>query len=1195
MNVQKWWGLLALWGLSLPAQSQSWVKLMYDSKANFYDVQAAFEQQWGNQPYKRGNGWKQFKRWEAFMEPRVYPSGHRLPSYKAWEEHQAFRRTYPNPAGFRAGNWTSLGPDAWQTVSYNPGNGRINAVLQDPNNSNTLYVGAPSGGCWKSTNGGNSWTVLTDNLPILGVSAMAVPDGDPNTVYIGTGDGDASDTYSIGVLKSTDGGTTWNNTGLTWTTSNNRLIRRMVIHPTNPNTLWVASNIGMFKTTDGGATWTQTLNGENMYDVEIKPGDPSTLYAASNEFYKSTDGGNSWTLITTGTPAAVDVNRISIDVTAANPNYVYLLAGSDADASFLGLYRSNNSGTSFALRSNSPNIFSYAEDGNDTGGQSWYDIALAISPTNAEEVYAGGINVWKSTNGGTDWTISTHWYYPPTVGYVHADIHTLIFFGNTLYCGSDGGIFKTTNGGSVWTDLSPGIEIMQFYRFGGTPQNANLLIGGAQDNGTNRYVNGQWTHVIGADGMEAAIDYTNPQIMYGTTQNGGLNRSMDGGQNFSDISGGINDAGAWVTPYVIDPVNPQVLYAGYGELWKTTNRGNSWTQISNFNHAANLRSVAVAPSNNQYIYTATYTQMYKSTNGGNNWTTITNNLPNNAITYIAIHPTDPNTVWVTLSGFSAGNKVFKTTNGGTSWTNVSGNLPNLPVNCIAYQTGTNDGIYVGTDVGIYYRDNTLANWVSFMDGLPNVIVNELEIHYGVNKIRAATYGRGVWESDLYTPSTLPPTANFTAIASNLCVGDSVKFQDLSVNAMPGWNWSFPGGSPATSTAQSPSVYYATAGSYTATLIVQNANGYDTLTQQVQVDFATNTLAIEITTDNYPEETSWDIVDGNGTIVASGSGYAAQEQTYTTDICLSDGCYTFTIYDAYGDGICCAYGNGSYNLLDDAQQSLGSGGSFTSSESVVFCFNATAPLQITSVGGTVAGCGVASGSITVSVSGGDGNYEYSINGGAFQTSNTFTNLNAGTYNIVVQDGSGNTANYVATVPQAMNPVAMASSNVTTVTLNQGSATVNFFSTGSTMGSALLWNFGDGTATSSQATVAHTFTAAGTYAVVLSATVNGCVGRDTVWITVQVQSSAGQPEPVQPSVRVVPNPVTEQFTLQVDLAGQASSSELFIYNALGQLVFWESMPQGALLQVPVHFGNQPAGVYTVVVKTERFAIAERFVKG
>jgi photosystem II stability/assembly factor-like uncharacterized protein len=326
-----------------------------------------------------------------------------------------------------------------------------------------------------------------------------------------------------------------------------------------------------------------------------------------------------------------------------------------------------------------------------------------------------------------------------------------------LYTGTDGGLFRTTNFGTNWTDLSAGMSTTQFYRFGGTPQNVNLLIGGTQDNGTNRYTN-VWTHVLGADGMEAAIDPTNQNTMYCSIQYGGLRRSFDGGESFSSMVSNITGSGYWVTPFILDPLRPEIIYAGFQDIWMSTNQGSEWTKISEFG-GSSFRSLAVAKSNNQYIYAATGTTIYRTSNAGGNWTDITAGLPSNSMTYIAISDTDPNKIWVTLSGYTAGNKIFHSTNAGNNWTNISGSLPNLPANTITYLDPGR--LFLGMDVGAYYRDITMTDWEPFMNNLPNVEVSEFEIHVPTNKIRAATYGRGIWESPI------PPMVGKPVVNNNI--------------------------------------------------------------------------------------------------------------------------------------------------------------------------------------------------------------------------------------------------------------------------------------------------------------------------------------------------------------------------------------------------------------------------------------------
>lgn len=740
------------------AFAQNWVEKMQDPNVNFYEVQRSFNEYWEGKDLANAKGWKQFKRWEYFMAPRVYPSGNRPAPNQTAKAFASYINTKSFASHLANANWTSLGPSSWQTVSYNPGIGRVNCIAVDPTNSDVIYVGVPSGGFWKTTDGATTWSTTTDELPVLGVTSIAIDPTNPNVVYMASGDGDAGDTYSIGVLKSEDAGATWSATGLNFEVTQARTISKLLIHPTDSNILLAAANNGVYKTTDAGNTWSLVLAG-NFKDMEFKPGDANTVYVCGTAFFVSTNAGSSFAGVSAGLPAANQVSRLALAVTEANPEYVYVLAGNATDSGLLGVYRSTNGGASFSLRASAPNLLGYSPTGATTGGQAWYDLSLAASPSNAEEVYVGGINIWKSLNGGASWSLNAYWFYPPTtVPYVHADIHALDFFGATLFAGADGGIFSTNSGGRFWGDLSSGLVSTQFYRITGHPANADVVFGGAQDNGTNRMQAGAWTHVLGADGMECIADYSDANIVYAAIQSGGLRKSSNGGNSFVRIDSSFTEDGAWVTPYVIHPSNPQILFAGFRNVWKTTNRGKQWFPISALPNSSSLQSLVVAASNPNYIYAATDRVIYKTANGGASWVNISSGLPTTraAMTYIAAADDDPNKVWVTFSGYAAATKVFSSRDGGATWRNDSGTLPNLPVNCIVREDGGNDALYIGTDVGVYYRDAAMSDWAPFNSGLPNVIVNELEIHAGTQKLRAATYGRGLWESPLQSGVAATP-------------------------------------------------------------------------------------------------------------------------------------------------------------------------------------------------------------------------------------------------------------------------------------------------------------------------------------------------------------------------------------------------------------------------------------------------------
>lgn len=912
---------------------------MQDNQVNFYEVKQEFNAFWGNKIYERGKGYRQYQRWEWFTEQRVYPSGNRPAQSIAYKERLEFDQSYPS-TNSRSANWQPWGPSSWTTVpsGYNPGIGRVNFIIEDPNNSNILFLGAPSGGLWKSFDAGVNWAPLTDDFTAIGVTGIAINPNNSNEMYIATGDGFGADTYSVGVFKSFDGGLNWSPTGMSNNVTDFIRSRRIKIHPSNSDILFLATNAGLYKSQDAGDNWTLITSG-SFRDIEFHPTNNDIVYASTNQIYRSTDGGDNFSLISAGTPPQNEVNRMELAVTPDDPDRVYAVCGDAGNASFYGLYRSNDSGATYTLISNSPNLFGYSTDGNDSAGQSWYDLAIAADPNNADHVFIGGVNVWETTDGGNSFTINSHWIYPSTYNYTHADIHALDFYGNNLYCGSDGGVFKSTDFGNTFSDLSDGIEVTQFYRISGSPQNSNIVIGGTQDNGSNLYDGNQWTHVMGADGMQARIDPSNPNIMYCAMQYGNLHASYDGGQDWFWIFNGDTENGNWVTPYEVNG-NGEV-FIGYENVWLSQDNGASFNMYStNFNDGERIRCLTLAENDSETVYISFIDGIYRTINDGATWQNITSNLPNLVISDIEVHPSNRDIVYVSLSGYDQGEKIYVTTDGGSTWENISQNLPNLPANTVVFQNGSNGGIYIGTDVGIYFKDSTLSNWQSFNSGLPNVIVSDLEIHYGASHIKAGTYGRGLWVSDLYSLSQLLPEAGFEPEPfSRICPGDSISFTDLSINAVPSWTWYFPGGSPSTSTLQSPNVSYSSPGVYEVSLVMSNANGTDSTAQTIEVIYGEQNIDIELNTDDYPSETSWTIVDQGGNIVFEGDNYGNANSSYNQSICLDSGCYVFTIYDSYGDGICCDFGNGSYSI-EVGGDLIGDGGDFNSSEEIDFCIEST---------------------------------------------------------------------------------------------------------------------------------------------------------------------------------------------------------------------------------------------------------------
>ncbi len=746
-------------GFILTAQysaSDIWINAESD---DFATIQQKAETYFVGRDLGRGSGYNQWKRWEYLNERRLTPNGkvtnHTLFN---WEEYQQYLEAHPqfkdpDPTDVTNGSWVFMGPTSYQNgAGWNPGIGRINCIAFHPTSSSTFYVGAPAGGMWKTTNDGGSWTNLCNGLPSIGVSGIVVHPTNPNKIYILTGDGDGGNTNSIGVLVTNDGGNSWTSTGLTFDKLAGRRGYKLRIHPTNSNILFAATSGGIYKTTDAGVNWTLVASG-GYYDIAFKPGSPEVMYATrGSRFYRSSNSGDSWNQIFSGVPT--NATRIQIGVTPNNPAYVYLLCGpAFGNFTFVGVYRSYDSGLNFEQKTNYPNIIGPSSNGLDSLHQTTYDLAMVVSRTDYADIMIGGINTWTSSDYGFSWTITSFWSNPlNAIGYTHADIHALEInpLNNHLYCGSDGGIFKTTDFGLNWTDLTAGISNTQFYRIAGYEPTLNLIIGGTQDNGTNKWTGSSYmTHVLGADGMDCMIDYTNPNIMYFCAQNGGLHKSINGGVSSTGIKPNDDAIGSWVTPIIMNPSNPNIIYAGYNDVYKSTNGGSSWSNMGIDGRGA----MDIAASNTNRVYASVGSVIYRTDDAGISWSNISGGLPGIGISFIAVNPNNSLDVFVTLVGFNSGEKVYRSTNAGLSWTNITGSLPNIITNCIAYEDtegNPDDALYIGTDVGVFYRNNNLGDWLPFSNWLPTVPVFDLEINETFNYVYAGTFGRGLWRSPTFT-------------------------------------------------------------------------------------------------------------------------------------------------------------------------------------------------------------------------------------------------------------------------------------------------------------------------------------------------------------------------------------------------------------------------------------------------------------
>lgn len=1148
-----------------PIFSQDWTEMMDQPGKNFYEVQSAFNAYWQDKDINvKSQGYKQFKRWEYFMEPRVYPSGDMTLPSKTWENYQAFLdennqsgNKLTSSSMIASTTWTAMGPFGQMSGLADNGfprkAGRDNFVTFHPSIANTFWVGAPAGGLWKTTNNGASWTTTTDNLSVIGCSDLAIDPTTPNTMYLATGDGDAGDTRSIGVLKTTDGGVTWNPTGLSFNVSQGYLIRRLIIDPLNTQVLFAATNGGIFRTTNGGTNWTQ-VSTINAYDIEFKPGSSTTLYAGGTSFYISTNSGTSFTQVSSGIPTT-GCNRMSVAVTAANPNYVYVLGSSSATNGFLGLYRSVNSAGTFSTMSTTPDVLANACNGTGAGAQGWYDLCLGASPLNANLISVGGVNVWSNNAGGAtgSWTCTGCWIGTgPPASYIHADQHELEYTSTgVLYSANDGGIFSYN--GTSWTDLTSPRNIAQMYKIGLSTLSPNLWITGHQDNGSNIYNSGTYSASHAGDGMDCFIDRTNNNNMFCAQPNGTFLRSTNGGASWGGATTGQSGGAGWVAPWKQDPTVAARLYAGRSQMFVSANSGANWTQLTATGGSGTIVEFAIAPSNNQVLYVIHGTNIFKTVNAGTSWTNVTGTIPvgSGAPTFITISPTNTANVWVTLSGYSAGNKVFQTTNGGTSWTNVSSNLPNIPANCSVYQNGTSDRIYIGMDVGVYYKDNVTVNWTLYNAGLPNAPVSDMEVSpASATKLRAATYGRGVYEVDLLATS-LPPATSFS-YTGTACSGVVKTFNDISTNSPTSWSWSVTpstGVTITTPTSQNPAITFANAGTYSVSLQANNGFGPGNVSTQTVIVTATPTVALTGSVQT--------ICSGNAATITASGATTYSWNTGATSAAISPAPLSTTIYTVTGyNGTCLSSKTATINVnttptvnATTASICSGSSATITASGATTYTWNTgstSAAISVTpalttvyTVTGTTGTCNnIKTTTVTVSTTPtvtvnsaticagsvanltASGATTYSWNTGATSSNINPTPITTTVYTVTGITGACS-SNKTTTV--IVNALPAVNANPNNSLICQGQQVI----LNATGANSYTWQPGSvaGSTLSDTPAATQVYTVTGT-------NLNGCVNSATVSVTVSLCTGIAQLNGAPISYNVYPNPAKDLITLNIN---------------------------------------------------------------
>ena len=698
-----------------------------------------------------------------FMQ-RAYPSGEIKTD--AYANAIAWKRQ--NEQNRRSGEriWEFAGP-------VNTG-GRITDIEIPIDQPLTYYVGAASGGIFRTTDGGQSWLPIFDDQAMLSIGDIEISRNDTDVIWVGTGEvnaGGGSLAYDgDGIYLSEDGGNSWQTKGLPDVGS----IGKILLDPNDDNTIFVGAmgplfrddtNRGVYRSTDGGDTWEQVLfvsDITGVIDMAIHPSDGNIVYATSWErvrrpqfrdyggetsrIYRSTDGGDTWQELTNGLPSnPADKGRISIDIARSNPDVLYARYA-DAAGSIQGVYRTADGGDNWT-EVNSSDLTNV--------GFHWWFRGIFVDPSDENTLYNVDFIVEKSTDGGNSWFEA----FPN----VHVDQHAMAFnesVAGEVLLGNDGGFYKSDNdGASSVKDLT--LPITQFYRFHVDAGNGDKIYGGTQDNNTIRTTTGglnDWQPIYGGDGFQPLVDPTDTNIIYALSQNGNLGKSTNDGASFF----GLNAPGSrknWNSPILLDPQDPETIYFGANQLMKSENGGANWQAISpdltNGSGGGNLTfgtlySFDVSTLDSNVIITgADDGTLSLTTDGGGNWTTISADLPDRWVTKVLASRFDAQTFYVTFSGYRFGEDnghVYKTTDNGANWTDIGTSLPDIPVNDIVQDAW---GIlFLATDVGVLASDDEGANWEVLGDNLPSVVVTDMHIDEPNSILYAATYGRSAYKMNI---------------------------------------------------------------------------------------------------------------------------------------------------------------------------------------------------------------------------------------------------------------------------------------------------------------------------------------------------------------------------------------------------------------------------------------------------------------
>lgn len=754
------------------------METLLQGKSKFSDIMQVVNEYYKSHNYQNNSKlfseYKKWNRWAWYAVRHLNAEGEvDYQSSHIFDEAVSLRNQ-ANRTESNSGQWSAVGPvsTTWGIIRGSRGIGRVDRLAFLPSDQNVILAATPAGGLWRTNNGGSNWFSISSYVPNCGISGIVFSNNDPtgNTIYMLTGDGDTGPApgpfvsnfgylrSSMGVLSTTNGGATWQKTGNSEAVFNGRRCFKLLQVRNFPNILLAATDNGIIGSTDFGATWSVRpgTNFQTYYDIEQHPTNDAVIYCATQfSVAKSVDYGQSYTNrpFNSFTPQITASSRTAIAVTPANPDEVYFLQCAANTPSENRIYKSTDLGNNFSMINNIDLIT----------GQYTYNCAFAVSPATNNYMSTGGINVSVSVNNGSTFPNITTGNIGGTVpaNYVHTDIHDLAFNPVTghLYAAGDGGVSVSTDGVN-WSDISTGLQCTQYYHVDGYSGTANLFAGGAQDNGTCYTTNGSTMNYFGSgDGFAVEFPATDNDYIY-HVENSSVTRYRRSNNSRTNITPGVAADQSFYPNIIAHPTNNDIVYVGYANtMWRSNQKGDagSWTKINATNGTSGggggqTGGFAVSAQLPDRLYAANATQLWRSDDQGTTLTQISGNTgwPANfgVMTDLAARNNNANEIWVTTTGNNGNNRVLYSSNSGASWVDFTGTLPNVPVYSIVC---TSEGdVYVGTELGVYFMDFSMSDWVPFYNGLPMVPVSDLFVDEVNGSIAAGTFGRGIWQSDLYT-------------------------------------------------------------------------------------------------------------------------------------------------------------------------------------------------------------------------------------------------------------------------------------------------------------------------------------------------------------------------------------------------------------------------------------------------------------